>query len=57
MIDATTKRLPTATERGVWALDLAKRIIRNGRDGGNALLEQQREALAAYEQEALTDGN
>ena len=57
MLDTVTEQLPTAKDRDVWALDLAKRIIRNGRDSGNALIEQQKEALSAYEQEALPDGN
>lgn len=55
MLDDPTKRLPTAAEREVWAFDLAKRMICDGRDDRLALLEQGTTTVLEYAKGATRD--
>lgn len=55
MLDNSTTRLPTAAERDLWAFDLAKRIIRDGRNCSETLLRQQEESIQQFKGDG--DGN
>ncbi len=48
MLDEPTERLPTAAELELWEFDLAKRMIRDGRDDRRVLLDQGTAAIVDY---------
>jgi len=52
MIDSPTDRMPTEAELELWQFDLAKRILRLGRDFPARMAEQARTAVS----ELVDDG-
>lgn len=48
MLDRAFNRPLTATERNLWALNLGRRIVRDGRDAGQLLQSQQTDAVQDY---------